>query len=85
MVAVEAVRMVAMTLVLEAVVSVREVPVALVKVRAFKVERLVTFKVLADNPPPNVEVPCPAPTVMAPAKVEVAVEVEMRLPRMTWP
>lgn len=33
----------------------------------------------ADRPPANVDVPCPAPTVIAPVKVEVAVPVTERL------
>ena len=64
----------------EEVVVKSEVPVALVKVRAPSVERLVMLRVLADRPEAKVDVPCPAETVMAPPKVEVAVEVEIRLP-----
>ena len=59
-----------------------EVPVALVKVRAPTVERLVMLRVVAERPPAKVDVPCPEETVRAPPNVEVAVEVEMRLPRM---
>ena len=64
----------------EEVVVKSEVPVALVKVRAPSVERLVMLRVLADRPEAKVDVPCPAETVMAPPKVEVAVEVAMTFP-----
>ena len=40
--------------------------------------------VLAESPPANVLVPCPAPTVIAAAKVEVA-EVEVALITLNWP
>ena len=45
----------------------------------------VMFSVLADNPEANVEVPCPLDTVIAPAKVEVAVLVAIMLPSSACP
>ena len=45
----------------------------------------VMFSVLAERPLAKVDVPCPAATVIAPPKVEVAVEVEMREPTMVCP
>ena len=53
---------------------------------AFAYERLVPVSVLiapvlAETPPANVLVPCPAPTVMAAAKVEVALPVTASEPR----
>ena len=46
---------------------------------------LVMFSTLADNPPAKVEVPWPAATVIAPPKVEVAVEVATKLPTNNKP
>lgn len=40
----------------------------------------VRLRIEDDTPDANVDVPCPAATVIAPPKVEVAVEVEMMLP-----
>ena len=39
----------------------------------------------ADRPPAKVDVPCPAPTVRAEAKVDVAVDVAIREPRIVCP
>ena len=48
-------------------------------------EPLVALNAVADNPPPKVEVPCPAPTVIAAAKVEVAVPVTASAPVVVAP
>ena len=61
------------------------VPVALVYVSDERLVNEDTLSVLAERPPAKVLVPCPLPTVNAPAKVEVAVDVAMRLPRRVRP
>ena len=45
----------------------------------------VRFKLVALNPDAKVEVPNPAPTVRAPANVEVAVEVDSKFPTIASP
>jgi hypothetical protein len=56
--------------------EVRFSPFAKVELAVFDV----ALKIVAERPAAKVEVPCPAPTVMAAAKVEVAVvEVATRL------
>jgi hypothetical protein len=48
------------------------------------VEVAVVLNLVAETPPPNVLVPCPAPTVIAEAKVEVAVPVAAILLKVPW-
>lgn len=50
-----------------------------------RVVRKEMFSELADRPEAKVEVPCPEDTVIAPPKVEVAVEVAITLPAMVCP
>ena len=69
--------------VLLARVAKREVAVAFVYIELEPV-RVLMEPVLALIPPANVLVPCPAPTVIAAAKVEVA-EVEVALMTLNWP
>lgn len=58
---------------------VREIPLAKVEVPE------VMASAVAEMPPPNVLVPCPAPTVIAPPKVEVAVVVPVKNAATTCP
>ena len=80
-------------LVVEARVAKKEVEVALVEVELVKVPLVNTLvapvrvfiePVFAESPPAKVLVPCPAPTVMAAAKVEVA-EVEVAFITLNCP
>jgi hypothetical protein len=62
--------------------AVRLIPLAKVELAVFEV----ALKIEAERPAAKVEVPCPAPTVMAAAKVEVAVvEVATRLVTYSTP
>ena len=70
-------------LVVEARVAKKEVEVALVKIELAPV-RVLIAPVFALIPPAKVDVPCPAPTVMAAAKVEVA-EVEVAFITLNCP
>ena len=56
------------------------IPTVLPRIAFPRVERPVTFNVFEDNPPPKVLVPDPLATVIAPPKVDVAVEVEIIFP-----
>jgi hypothetical protein len=79
------VRFVAVTVVLEAIFTTIEVPVALVNVSAAKSANEFNLSVFAETAPAKVEVPWPAATVIAPPNVEVAVDVAIKLPKIVWP
>ena len=52
---------------------------------AVEVAEPVRARAEAERPEAKVLVPCPAATVIAPPKVEVAVLVEMSEPTRAWP